>query len=54
MYFFEQRSYGEISQALGAPIGTVKSRLSRCLGRARALALRPTGDRVRSDAKSGE
>jgi RNA polymerase sigma factor (sigma-70 family) len=44
-YFYEQRSYAEISAAMGVPVGTVKSRLVRCLEKAhRALRLhRPTG-----------
>ncbi len=31
LYFFEMRGYEEIAQALGVPLGTVKSRLFRCL-----------------------
>ena len=30
-YFYEQRSYSEIASEAGIPIGTVKSRLARCL-----------------------
>ncbi len=30
-YFLEERSYGEISRECGNPVGTVKSRLFRCL-----------------------
>jgi RNA polymerase sigma-70 factor (ECF subfamily) len=33
-YFFRERSYEEIAAATGWPIGTVKSRLARCLARA--------------------
>ena len=35
MYFFERRSYDEIATALGVPIGTIKSRMFRCLESAR-------------------
>jgi RNA polymerase sigma-70 factor, ECF subfamily len=31
LYFFEVRSYEEIARSLGIPVGTVKSRLFRCL-----------------------
>jgi RNA polymerase sigma-70 factor, ECF subfamily len=31
LYFFEGRSYEEIAMGLGLPVGTVKSRLFRCL-----------------------
>lgn len=31
LYFFEARTYQEIAAALGIPVGTVKSRLFRCL-----------------------
>jgi RNA polymerase sigma factor (sigma-70 family) len=49
-YFYEQRSYAEISAALGVPVGTVKSRLVRCLEKAhRAIRPhRPTGRPSRS------
>jgi RNA polymerase sigma-70 factor, ECF subfamily len=30
-YFFEDRSYAEIATSMGIPLGTVKSRLFRCL-----------------------
>jgi RNA polymerase sigma-70 factor (ECF subfamily) len=30
-YFFEERGYAEIAAAMGVPVGTVKSRLFRCL-----------------------
>ena len=34
-YFMEQRSYAEIAEETGQPVGTVKSRLFRCLDAAR-------------------
>ena len=34
-YFMEQRSYAEIAEEHGQPVGTVKSRLFRCLDAAR-------------------
>ena len=34
-YFMEQRSYSEIAEEHGQPVGTVKSRLFRCLDAAR-------------------
>ena len=38
IYFLEGKNYEEIASELGLPVGTVKSRLSRCLGAAqRAL-----------------
>jgi RNA polymerase sigma-70 factor (ECF subfamily) len=36
-YFFEELSYDEISSRSGLPIGTVKSRLARCLTSARTI-----------------
>lgn len=30
-YFFEQKGYAEIAAGTGVPVGTVKSRLARCL-----------------------
>jgi len=37
MYFYAERNYDEISQSLGIPLGTVKSRIFRCLRRAQDL-----------------
>ena len=34
-YFMEQRNYGEIAEETGQPVGTVKSRIFRCLDAAR-------------------
>ena len=34
-YFMEQRSYAEIAEEFGQPVGTVKSRIFRCLDAAR-------------------
>jgi RNA polymerase sigma factor (sigma-70 family) len=34
-YFLEQQSYAEIAEETGQPVGTVKSRLFRCLNAAR-------------------
>jgi len=44
LYFFDDRSHREIAYQLNIAVGTVKSRLSRCLGRARELL---TGNRKR-------
>lgn len=45
-YFYEQRSYEEIARAEGLPVGTVKSRLSRCLEKVhRTMAWRKAGRR---------
>jgi RNA polymerase sigma factor (sigma-70 family) len=39
LYYFDERSYEEISAGMGLPVGTVKSRLFRCLeGAHQALA----------------
>jgi len=40
-YFYEQRSYEEIARDLEMPVGTVKSRLFRCLQKAQRLLDRP-------------
>jgi RNA polymerase sigma factor (sigma-70 family) len=42
LFAWEELSYGEIAQALGIPVGTVRSRLSR--GRARLAALTQARD----------
>jgi RNA polymerase sigma factor (sigma-70 family) len=42
LFAWEELSYGEIALALGIPVGTVRSRLSR--GRARLAALTQAGD----------
>ena len=39
-YFFEERSYAELAKGMELPIGTVKSRLFRCLETAHRLVLR--------------
>jgi RNA polymerase sigma-70 factor (ECF subfamily) len=41
-YFYEQKNYAEIAAVLGVPVGTIKSRLARCLEKIRkALAAPP-------------
>lgn len=37
LFYLEDRSYSEIASSLGLPVGTVKSRLSRCLEAAHRL-----------------
>src|SRR5262245_25755796 len=46
MYFFEARGHQEIADRLGIPIGTVKSRLFRCLECAHEMIV-PRAPRVR-------
>lgn len=36
-YFLQERTYAELAVELGVPVGTVKSRLFRCLKRAHAI-----------------
>lgn len=51
-YFFRQDSYADISRALGIPLGTVKSRLSRCLRKAARILRRAQGGRARGRPRS--
>ncbi len=51
-YYFEQRGYEEIATSLGIPVGTVKSRLFRCLDCVRA-ALADRSTRSASGVRSG-
>jgi RNA polymerase sigma factor (sigma-70 family) len=50
LYFLEQMDYDKIAEALGLPVGTVKSRLFRCLACARRESA-PGVPRARSDSK---
>jgi RNA polymerase sigma factor (sigma-70 family) len=45
-YFFEERSYAEIADSLVLPVGTVKSRLFRCLESARQSIQRRSAQRM--------
>jgi len=47
LYYLEGKDYQEIASATGVPVGTVKSRLFRCLESA-FVALSPPGGRFRS------
>ncbi len=43
-YFYKERTYRELSESMGVPVGTVKSRLFRCLASAqRAMGRRLQG-----------
>jgi len=51
-YFYEQKSYAQIAEARGVPVGTIKSRLARCLKNTqRALARRSRLDRAWIDSR---
>ena len=51
LYFLEEKAYEEIGKELLLPVGTVKSRLSRCLGEVQK-ALRVVVPRHATEAKS--
>ena len=51
--FFDQKSYAEAARDLGVPVGTVKSRLSRCLEKARKLAVGEPNDQHESTNSPG-
>lgn len=54
LYYLEGKDYQEIASATGAPVGTVKSRLFRCLESA-FEALAPAGGRFRTrKSRSGK
>lgn len=50
LYFLKQMDYDEIAEALGLPVGTVKSRLFRCLACARRDTI-PEVSRSRSSTQ---
>lgn len=52
LYFLDEKGYDEIGQELLVPVGTIKSRLSRCLAEAQK-ALRVAVRRHLPDAKVG-
>ena len=53
-YFFEQRGYAEIAALTGVPIGTVKSRLARCLRRLQEAILPGRGPRSPQGKPEGD